>query len=179
MIFCAPTAASSACSSSDSTTTNSSPPCRLTVSELRTHIVKPAPTARSSSSPTRCPSESLMCLKRSRSRNRTASHPLVAGGERKRAGQPVGQQHAVRQIGQRVMVRQMGQLQRRLLRLPPEVVLPQQRVTEHLEQLAVQDQPPARHRLLPPRHGPQLGKGTPLSRARRAMATDSQKSTRA
>ena len=87
--------------------------------------------------------------------------PLVALGQRKRAGQPVGQQQAVRQIGQRIVARQMGQLQRRLLGVPPEVILPQQRVAEHLQQLAVEHQPPRRDRLLPSRHGPQFLEGRP------------------
>ena len=52
---------------------NSSPPCRLTVSERRTDASSRPATDRSSSSPIAWPQTSLICLKWSTSRNRTAS----------------------------------------------------------------------------------------------------------
>ncbi len=52
---------------------NSSPPKRATVSSPRTHSCRRRPTSASSWSPTSWPSESLITLKRSRSRNSSAS----------------------------------------------------------------------------------------------------------
>ena len=72
-ILSALTAASSACVTSESKITNSSPPCRLTVSELRTQATNRCATDCSKLSPIAWPSESLMCLNRSMSRNSTAS----------------------------------------------------------------------------------------------------------
>ena len=66
-------AASSGCSTSESSTTNSSPPWRLTVSEARTQSTRRLAMDWRSLSPIGCPSESLMCLKPSRSRNSTAT----------------------------------------------------------------------------------------------------------
>ena len=56
-----------------STTMNSSPPIRTTMSSVRVVARMRCATALSSLSPVSWPRESLMCLKRSRSRNSTAS----------------------------------------------------------------------------------------------------------
>ena len=61
------------CSTSESTITNSSLPWRLTVSEPRTAAVSRLPTSCNSPSPIAWPSESLICLNRSRSRKSTAT----------------------------------------------------------------------------------------------------------
>ena len=69
----------SACSSSATsshTTANSSPPKRATVSLARSSLRRRGPIARSSSSPAPWPSESLMTLRLSRSRNSTATRVL-------------------------------------------------------------------------------------------------------
>ena len=47
-----------------------------------------------------------------------------------------------------------GQLRRRVFVLPRSVILPQQRVSEHLQQLSVQDEPALRNGRLLPRHIP-------------------------
>ena len=60
-----------------STTTNSSPPRRLTVSPSRTPSASRRATDRSRPSPMWWPSESLICLKRSRSMNSTATRCCV------------------------------------------------------------------------------------------------------
>ena len=73
MILSAQTAASCACTTSASRIKNSSPPCRLTVSELRTQERSLRATERSNSSPIAWPRESLMCLKRSKSMNSSAT----------------------------------------------------------------------------------------------------------
>ena len=54
-----------------------------------------------------CPSESLMYLKSIDIQKEDRQPPLVAAGYSKRAGQPVGQQQAVRQIRQWIMARRM------------------------------------------------------------------------
>ena len=61
-------AASSELLDRESTTTNSSPPWRLTVSDRRTPASKRSATDLSNLSPIACPSESLMCLKSSKSK---------------------------------------------------------------------------------------------------------------
>ena len=52
-----------------------------------------------------------------------------------------------------------GQLRRGLFELPGSVVLAQQRVSEHLQQFSVQDEPALRNGRLLPRHVPQLPEG--------------------
>ena len=132
---------------------------RLTVSEVRTHMVSSCATDRRSSSPNRCPSESLIDLKSVDIEEEDRQRPMMATGERKRAGQPVGQHQAVREIGQWIVARQMGELPCGLVGPPPEGVLPQQRVAEHLQQLSVEHQPSHRDRLFRAHHGPQFLEG--------------------
>ena len=88
------------------TMANSSPPSRATVSTPRTTRCKRSVTAQSSASPTGWPSESLTLLKRSRSRNMTASLSPRA----ERLLHLVAEQHAVRQIGERVVPRHVHDL---------------------------------------------------------------------
>ena len=61
-------AASSSLAIPGASMVNSSPPSRATVSPSRMHTANRSATRRSSSSPTECPRESLIALKRSRSR---------------------------------------------------------------------------------------------------------------
>ena len=66
-----------------------------------------APTAFSRASPTGWPSVSLMSLKRSRSRQSTATAPALSHAV-ERLLQALAQQHAVGQLGQDVVVRHVG-----------------------------------------------------------------------
>ena len=62
----------------------------------------------------------------------------------------------VRQHGQKLVLHSSrdGQLRRRFFVLPRSVILPQQRVSEHLQQFSVQDEPALRNGRLLPRHIP-------------------------
>jgi len=79
--------------------TNSSPPKRATVSAVRTTVNSRRATSWSSSSPARCPKESLMSLKR-RDRISTPRGPEVAVGMRDGLLQSIVQQDAIRKTGQ-------------------------------------------------------------------------------
>ena len=72
-IFMAIAARSSELLTSVNKMANSSPPNRLTVSVTRATLLILSPTIFNSLSPTRCPNVSLITLKRSRSRNMTAT----------------------------------------------------------------------------------------------------------
>ena len=62
----------------------------------------------------------------------------------------------MRQYGQKFVLRRSrdGQLRRRFFKLPRSVILPQQRVSEHLQQLSVQDEPALGNRRLLSSHIP-------------------------
>ena len=67
----------------------------------------------------------------------------------------------MRQHGQKFVLHgsRDGQLRRRFFVLPRSVILPQQRVSEHLQQFSVQDEPALRNGRLLPRHIPQVSEG--------------------
>ena len=85
---------------------NSSPPSRATVSSARSALRRRSPQICSSRSPAAWPSESLTCLKSSRSRKAT-----TAGSPRgQRLGDALLEQRAVGEAGQRVLEREAAQV---------------------------------------------------------------------
>ena len=79
---------------------NSSPPWRLTVSAPRTADSRQAPPAAAPGRPTAWPRVSLICLKRSRSRNSSARRSRRRRGVAMALRETVHQQHAVGQCRQ-------------------------------------------------------------------------------
>ena len=104
-IRCATSTASRSSVSPSINTENSSPPSRAAVSPARNASDSRAATAISSSSPRAWPSESLIVLKPSRSRNNTPTAVPERDGPLLGLPQPVHEQRAVRQLGQRVVQR--------------------------------------------------------------------------
>ena len=101
-------------------------------------------------------------------------HPaMMTSGQRECPGQPIREQHAVRETRQGVVAGEMGELPRRRVGMVPEMILAQQRFTEQLQEFSC---PASRSVdtgdcLLARDHS--SGKAVPLSRASRAIATDS------
>ncbi len=89
---------------------NSSPPMRTTTSSSRTVDRMRVATVLSSLSPVSWPRESLMCLKRSRSRNSTASVAPVRARFFDSLRQMHGEKEAVRQAGELVVMREVIQV---------------------------------------------------------------------
>ena len=87
--------------------TNSSPPRRATVSTWRRHDLMRSATSISTRSPNWWPRLSLMCLKRSRSRNSSANDVPSRCAIDERELDAIGQQPPVGQPGQRVGVREL------------------------------------------------------------------------
>ena len=105
-------AASSDRSTSESSTTNSSPPCRLTVSEARTHSTRRSRDRLQQPVADRVPERVVDVLEAVEVQEQHRDLVLVARGQRDRLADPVVEKHPVRQAGQEVVLGRVRHLLR-------------------------------------------------------------------